>query len=526
MGFAVAPRAMMSNMRSISAPPVPSHPSGAASRGLRRRRSARTWQPSSGAARSTSGGQPSSGTWPAPDAWPSVARERGVGYRAGDTGGRDDREGGPSTPVTLAELRERGLAIDGVEDLVALGELAADAFAEVDLREEVDAAINDAAVALHRVENRLAGVHLRVLRQLAVRHSYRDDGAVTAASWLRARTHMDSADSLARCEAARRLEDLPELRAALEAGATSWRHVQSVTAKCVPDRAAAFAEADAVLARLARAADPRAIRVAVKRLVACIDPDGTEDPEDLPTGPRDPRRELFLHPTIDGLWSLAGTLDTLTGEKLAALIDALEEPDPTDTPPARRRSPAQRRHDAFEDLLDRATGLDGLPTVHGRPPHMLGMVDLLAMARLAGVLPDGIAADAPAGRLRYSGPISAGMVLHLLTDAAFTLVQTQGPGRVANVGRRMRTLPDYLRDVLQLLHLRCRGPDCDRLVTWSEAHHLHAFADGGDTDLNASIPVCKAHHQLMDVGWDAALDLDSLVVTWTTPTGRTIAVRP
>jgi hypothetical protein len=75
--------------------------------------------------------------------------------------------------------------------------------------------------------------------------------------------------------------------------------------------------------------------------------------------------------------------------------------------------------------------------------------------------------------------------------------------------------------------MRCRGPDCDRYVTWTEANHLRDYAKGGDTDLNDSIPVCKAHHDLLtSKGWTATLDLDSLIVTWTSPTGRPITVHP
>jgi hypothetical protein len=328
--------------------------------------------------------------------------------------------------------------------------------------------------------------------------------------------------------AACRLDDLPELRAALEAGETSWAHVQAITSKCVPNRAAAFVLADEVLTDYARSSEPRIVRLAVKRVVDAVDPDGADDPEDLPAGPRDARRELFLSPTIDGLWVLKGVLDTLTGEKLMSLIDALEEPDPRDTPFAQRRCPVQRRHDALDALLDRAMASKDLPTVHGRLPHIMGLFDWLVLAKLAGVLPEGLVPDdRPAGRLRYSGRISAGMVMHLLTTAAFTFVRTEGPGRVVNVGRRMRTLPPYLRDVLQMLHLRCRGPDCDRWVTWSQANHNHDWAKGGDTDLNESIPVCHDHHDLLTrQGWHVTLDTDTLIATWTTPSGRAITVHP
>jgi hypothetical protein len=59
-----------------------------------------------------------------------------------------------------------------------------------------------------------------------------------------------------------------------------------------------------------------------------------------------------------------------------------------------------------------------------------------------------------------------------------------------------------------------------------QAHHTTAWDDGGDTDLNASIPICKAHHRLCSHGWTATLDSTTRIVTWTTPTGHTITVHP
>jgi hypothetical protein len=272
--------------------------------------------------------------------------------------------------------------------------------------------------------------------------------------------------------------------------------------------------------------------VVVNRLRDLADPDGS-DADELPTGARDARRDLQLHRTIDGLWALKGMLDALTGEKLAGLLDALSSVEgeggaadvgATDGEPP--RSPGQRRHDAFDALLDRAQASADLPTVHGRPPHVLAMIDLLALARLRGALPDLVDDDRQVARLRYTGAVSPELVLRLLRDAAVTVVTTAGPWRPVDVGRRMRTLPAYLRDVLQLLHQRCRGPDCDRWVTWAQAHHLTPWIDGGATDLNATIPVCSAHHRLCDHGWTAALDTATGVVTWTSPAGRVLVNRP
>lgn len=443
-----------------------------------------------------------------------------------DTGGAQ-AAAVPAGPVTIAELRARGVAVPGLAEAVELAELAADHLVAADLDTEPDAAITTAAVELAAVGHRLDGGHLRVLERLDARGCHLADGAATAASWYRTRTRTDAAEAATLLRAAVRLRDLPKLRAALEAGAVSLRHVQTITRAAIPARRAAFTDAEDTLVSLARRADPRRLAVAVRHLARLLDP----DPEpDLPEGRRDPRRSLHLAATIDGLWDLAGTLDPVTGEALFALLDALSPTDPDDAPPEERRTFAQRRHDALADLVDRATGLPGLPTVHGRPPHVAVFVDLLALAHLLGVLPEGIlpagADQRPAARLRTGGPLSPHLALRLLATATVTIVTAAGPWRPVNVGRRMRTLPPYLRDVLHLLHTRCRGPDCDRYVTWTEAHHLHPWDAGGDTDFNQTIPVCKRHHQLAGQGWTATLDTATGTVTWTTSTGRTITNDP
>jgi hypothetical protein len=460
--------------------------------------------------------------------WDGRARRRGAatGVLAGE--GHVSYRSDEGAPVTLAELRERGLDVTGLADVLALDALAGEAFNKVELSDEHDSVVADAAVGLQRIGNRWTGAHLRVLAEAERRRVFAADGAVTLASWLRARTGLEDAHAGALVRAALRIEGLPHLQAAIDRGQTGLAQVLAVTTKCIPRRASAFAEADQTLADLASRTDASAVRIAVKRVVDAVDPDGSGEPE-LPEGPRDHRRELHLSPTLDGLWALRGVLDTLTGEKLAAFLDAFLTFDDPDVPEELRRTPAQQRHDAFDALLERVQGIPNLPQVHGRPPHILGMFDLEALTRAAGRSGDGPLADDPAGtpaaRLRYSGPISTSMLLHLLERAAFTAVTVED-GRPVNVGRRMRTLPAYLRDVLQLLHRRCRGPDCTRWVTWSQAHHTHPWEAGGDTDLNASIPVCTAHHQLCANGWTATLDPHTRIVTWTTPTGRTITVHP
>ncbi|HUH06733.1 MAG TPA: HNH endonuclease signature motif containing protein, partial [Egibacteraceae bacterium] len=96
-----------------------------------------------------------------------------------------------------------------------------------------------------------------------------------------------------------------------------------------------------------------------------------------------------------------------------------------------------------------------------------------------------------------------------------------------NVGRTFRTLPSWLRGILQMMHRQCRGPDCDRPAAWTEAHHQHAWSDGGDTDLNTTIPLCKAHHDMVTSGqWNVTFDPDTGVCTWTGPQEQIILTNP
>jgi len=137
------------------------------------------------------------------------------------------------------------------------------------------------------------------------------------------------------------------------------------------------------------------------------------------------------------------------------------------------------------------------------------------------------AATAGQPRLRRTGPLDLEHARRIALDAKVTAVLTFGPWRVVNVGRTMRTLPAWLRPMLEMAHRHCRGPSCDRPAAWSEAHHVTAWTDHGDTDLNHTVPLCKAHHQLITSGrWQLDYNPGDGTCTWTGPQGNTHTTRP
>jgi hypothetical protein len=484
----------------------------------------------------------------------SVARERAPGYA-------------PAPPGAVNAAPAPTLA-----DALGALEAAQDLLAAVDLDLESDRGLLDAAVGLQESVNMLAGAQLRLLERIDRREAHTLDGAATTASWYRARTRLDHGAVARQVQAAVRLRRLPLLRDALEHGRVSLAHVTAITQAAAPGRIDAIAGCEQILVDLAHQAPPRQVKIAVKAITDQIDADGS-DTDPLPAHGPDARRELHLHRGVDGLWDLRAIHDPLHGEALATLIDAFTTPDPPDTPAHLRRSPAQRRADALAAAVHAALAAGLAPQVHGVKPHIVASVDLLQLLgidphTLAAMTPDqrhhllhqlstalGIPltdtthdsdpGDAPAAgdtpapgaptqdapvrppRLRHGGQVPITTMRRLAYLAKITVVLTMGPWRITNVGRTMRTLPAWMRAILDLVHVHCRGPDCDHKITWSQAHHIIAWDDGGDTDLNATIPLCTTHHGWVTAGtWQVDFNPTTGTCTWTGPHGQHIQTHP
>jgi hypothetical protein len=442
---------------------------------------------------------------------------------AADAGGA----AGPDSGAVLEVVPPRPSlpeAIAGLEAAIA-------AFDAVDWARESDRAVNDAAVALQRVVNRVQARALRPLAVMQRRESFTLDGAATAASWLRTRARLDPAAASRLCTAARRLRGLPLLRKAFLDGAVTLAHVTAITEAAVPNRHEAIARVEEPLVDLARRVGPRSLHPALRRIRGIVDRDGTPDAaggeglvEDEDDGfdadERDPRRYWQQYRTIDGMVEGRYLLDGVFGEMLLLLFDAFSTADPADTPLQQRRSPAQQRVDAMRAAVMTLLEAGLAPSVGGNKAHLLLMLDLhTVMGRdQAAVF---------ASELRRTGRVSAATIARLGIDAKITPVLTMGPYRVVAVGRTHRTLPAWLRPMLEMLHRRCRGPDCDRPACWAEAHHEKPWAEGGETDLNDTVPLCQRHHRMVThEGWTVTLDNDTGICTWTAPNGRVIRTYP
>jgi len=215
---------------------------------------------------------------------------------------------------------------------------------------------------------------------------------------------------------------------------------------------------------------------------------------------------LHLTPLPDGMTRLSGMLDPESAAIIGAAYDAATSP--------RRGGPrfvdAEARERAEKLVADnRTTGqiaLDSLVDLirlgsEVDPDRMLGakrhavrvLVTERDLRERTGAAffsdrPDGVPLETAERHLCDVG------VLPILFD--------ETGDEPLRVGREKRLITARQREALAARDGGCRFPDCDRPVSWTEAHHTRPWAQGGGTDIDAGILLCRHHHMLIhDNNW-------------------------
>jgi hypothetical protein len=87
----------------------------------------------------------------------------------------------------------------------------------------------------------------------------------------------------------------------------------------------------------------------------------------------------------------------------------------------------------------------------------------------------------------------------LACDALIRPVAEDNDGNVVGIGRRSRAIPPRMRLALSLRDGGCRYPGCTERH-WVEGHHIHHWADGGETNLDNLVTLCRQHHRALHRG--------------------------
>jgi hypothetical protein len=245
--------------------------------------------------------------------------------------------------------------------------------------------------------------------------------------------------------------------------------------------------AEATLVQAAHALGPRDLRGLGQRLLDTINPDGPEPDE----AELQRKRDVSLTPLRDGMVRLAGLLDPVTGAKALAYLHARSKPRPDDATGRDQRSPAQRRHDAFTDLLDLATrakahAADGQPAATA---HVL--IDADKLAARSGMV-----------STSFGQRLSVAQALELAGQGELAWIVHHSSGGIISYGRCRRLASKAQAQALIARDRGCAMPGCHIPPEWCERHHIIAWIDGGHTDLDNLVLLCKYHHhRLLQQGW-------------------------
>lgn len=237
-----------------------------------------------------------------------------------------------------------------------------------------------------------------------------------------------------------------------------------------------------------------------ERLRHALDPEGVE---------RDHRvaveeRRLKLSVWEDGSLQISGQLDPVGGAAFRTALEPLAQP----MGQGDERCLERRQGDAVVELSLHSLDAGLVPQHASQRPHLQVTTTLETLKGLP---------ESPAADMEFSAPISSVTVQRLACDASIARVVFGPDSVVVDVGRAARVVSGATRRALNARDHHCQWPGCERTASWSPAHHLVHWVQGGVTDLSNLILLCHRHHWMVhEGGWKLARSDD----------GRLLAIPP
>ena len=377
-----------------------------------------------------------------------------------------------------------------------------------------DGELASATVALARLAQRVEAGLCRHAAALEDRAVHRRDGAVSAPSWLTARTQM----SRGRCGGvfvtARALRDCGVTAEAYRSGRLGTAVVQAMM-RVREGLEGRFAQDEQVLvdvvAPLTAAAAQRALARWRELALSHLDA-SPEDPK-----PDDPTlNSLGIKATFDGNHVLDGTFAPVVGSELAGLIEAEVTRlwqsgmfSVGDGLTAR-----QRNARALLELVRRGSVVS---TEAGEPKRAATvLVDLRWLLGIRASTADELVAW-PC-QLSDGTVVPFSQVLDVLGDATINMVLGMfdlDGGHFRPVGEvtTNRHATASQRRLLRVRDQGCAWPGCDRPARWTQAHHEPPWEDVHETTVAKMVLLCQAHHTMRHRdGYRFILDTDGTLV--------------
>jgi hypothetical protein len=371
-----------------------------------------------------------------------------------------------------------------------------------------------ALVELHRAEQRLTALRLRVLA--AAGDVAAETGARDAGAWLAAETQSERRPATAELRLAEQLDKTwLDLAGALGDGHVNLAQTR-VIARALTDLPddldpATVELAEKTLIDLAAEHRPRELVRLGRRILEVVAPDIAEAEEgrQLDDEERRARETTSFHCRRlgDGSTRISIKVPDAVADRLTTYLDAFTSPRQDDNDgstdaaavkagpgifgapgklvPAADKMPMHRkRGHAFAALLER---LDPARL----PEHGGDATTVLVTIGLEQLRKDLAAADVLTSD---EGSISASEARRLACNASIVPVVLGTKGQILDLGASARLFTKAQRKALRLRDRQCRAEGCTVPAGWCDAHHWKPWSDSGPTDLDNGVLLCNWHH--------------------------------
>src|SRR6059036_3914518 len=320
-----------------------------------------------------------------------------------------------------------------------------------------------------------------VAADFAASEQWDDEGANSAADWLRFHCHMTSGAAWNAIQVDRQLGKLPQSLEALRQGEIGYAHL--ATLANTAGKLKGFEESE--LLPLAKEHSPGKFHYKVMHYRHARERQAYErEQEDLFQA-----RSLNLSTAQDGCLLISGVLDPVGGAAVRNALEPLARPSGAHDD----RTREQRMADALVEL-----------TSGGRPANLQVTATIQTLKGLAG---------AAGGEMDFSLPLSSASVQRLACDCSVTRVLLSQDSLVVDVGRSKRLVDGALRKSLAIRDKHCRWPSCERPASWCDGHHLVHWIDGGETNLENTVLLCKRHHRMVHEGGWKLIKVEGKIVS-------------
>jgi Domain of unknown function (DUF222)/HNH endonuclease len=281
---------------------------------------------------------------------------------------------------------------------------------------------------------------------------------------------------------------LPKVREALHDGALDPKHVDAIVRVVaeVPNWAS-YEHRDLVettLTDTARVCNPRTVADHGRVLLQHINTDPA-NPE-LEPEQAEPKNTFHYARMRNGGIKFRGQLDAETGDELEAMLHAAAAPQKQPDGSPDPRSEPERHGDGVADIIHLAATSDGLPKHGGTKPHLNVHLDLNTLTDAVGT-----------ATLDSGTPLCPSAARRLACDADLIPIVLNGESVPLDVGRTRRLVKPAQRKALIARDRGCAYPGCTHTPRWCDAHHVTHWADGGKTDLDNMVLLCRRHHRIL-----------------------------